>query len=144
MDADALKLIDPKDIRENFILTPHATEFKTLFGVDPNPEEVEKQARKHNATIVLKGSIDIISDGLRTKANKSGNPGMTVGGTGDVLAGIIASFSAKNDPFVSACAGAFLSGLAGDLAREKYGFSFLATDCIENIPEALDFCGEYI
>lgn len=166
IDADALKLIDIKDLRENFILTPHEMEFKILFGEsggDFNPKfsefrsfdfpsenrinkrikMVEKFARTAGV-IALKGPVDIISDGKRTKLNRSGNPGMTVGGTGDVLAGIIGALVAVGeDNFEATCAGAFLSGLSGDLACEDFGYSLLATDVIEKIPEAIKFCEEF-
>ncbi len=148
LDADALKLIKPKHVRENFILTPHAMEFKTLFGecpenLDERKRLVTEHAGKTGSVILLKGETDIISDGEKTRLNRTGNAGMTVGGTGDVLAGIVGAFSCKTDGFTSACAGAFLSGLSGDLAFKKTGYSLTATDCIENIPKAIKFCWEF-
>jgi len=65
---------------------------------------------------------------------------MTVGGTGDVLAGIIGAFSCWTDSFTASCAGAFLCGLAGDLALGDLGYAITATDVIEKIPTALKFC----
>jgi hydroxyethylthiazole kinase-like uncharacterized protein yjeF len=148
LDADALKLIKSKHIRENFILTPHAREFKLLFGEFEDKTEgriqvVEEFAGKTRSIILLKGSTDVISNGVETRLNRTGNAGMTVGGTGDMLAGIIGAFSCKTDPFKAACAGAFLSGLAGDLALKDLGYSFTALDCIEKIPEAIRFCWEF-
>ncbi len=164
IDADALKLIDMKDLRKNFILTPHEIEFKILFKEQEKDfnkkiirnsvselrdlrsriKMVEKFARNTNTTILLKGPVDIISDGERTKLNRTGNPGMTVGGTGDVLAGIIGALSAvSEDKFEAACAGAFLSGLSGDFACEDFRYSLIATDVIERIPEAIRFCNGF-
>lgn len=140
LDADALKLIRVKHLMENHILTPHAMEFRLLFGEyeDVNRiDAVRNKAGKTKATIVLKGPVDVISNGEETKLNKSGNAGMTVGGTGDVLAGVIGALSTKAGNFQAACAGAFLSGLAGDLCKTH---PFTATDVIEKIPEAIEFC----
>jgi len=148
LDADALKLIKPSWLGENFILTPHEREFGILFGepgetLEDKTEAVEKNAKKTKATIVLKNPIDIISDGKRTKLNRSGNAAMTVGGTGDALAGIIGAFHCWTTPFQAACAGAFLCGIAGDLALNDLGYAIMATDLIDKIPEALKFCSEF-
>ena len=148
LDADALKLIKPKHVKKNFILTPHAREFEILFGkYDENFDErvrmVEKFAKKKKSVILLKGPTDVISNGGETRLNRTGNVGMTVGGTGDMLAGIVGALSCKTDGFTAACAGAFLSGLAGDIALEKFGHSLTATDCIERIPEAIKFCRDF-
>ena len=148
IDADALKLLEVGKIRENHVLTPHATEFSILF--DEQVEDfadrvrlVREKARKTRATIILKGPIDIVSNGSCTKLNKTGNPGMTVGGTGDVLAGIVGALSTKTGTFQAACAGTFLSGLAGDVSRDKLGYCFTAADVAENIPAAIRFCKQF-
>lgn len=162
IDADALKVIDVKDLKKNFILTPHEMELRILFRKHEGdfnkkiirhfvPELRDRRSRikmvekfaKNNGVILLKGHVDIISDGEKTKLNKTGNPGMTVGGTGDVLAGIIAALAAKGDIFEAACAGAFLSGLSGDLAYEDLGYSLIGTDVINKIPKAIRFCEEF-
>jgi len=87
----------------------------------------------------LKGPIDVISDGRRLKLNFTGNPGMTVGGTGDVLSGIVGAFLAqKIDPFEAAVAGAFVNGAAGDFVFEETGYHMVATDLIDWIPNVLN------
>jgi len=102
-------------------------------------------ARETKATIVLKGLVDIISNGAITRLNKTGNPGMTKGGTGDALAGITAGLLAQNKNLMnSACAGAFLCGLAGDIAYKKLDVSMNATDVVESIPEAIRECRKVI
>jgi NAD(P)H-hydrate epimerase len=143
VDADTLKLIKPRHIRSNMVLTPHAKEFELLFDEAPSDRAAaaEKYAKEHGCVILLKGPVDVVSDGKRTKKNRTGNPGMTVGGTGDVLAGIAGALSCKADLFTSACAAAFLSGAAGDFAFKEKGFSLTASDCIGKIPDALKFCG---
>jgi NAD(P)H-hydrate epimerase len=142
VDADALKLMKMRHIKANHILTPHAKEFELLFGEAPleRVAAVEKQAKDHGCVVLLKGPVDVVSDGKRTKLNRTGNPGMTVGGTGDVLAGIVGALAAKADAFSAACAGAFLSGVAGDIAAEELGCCLTASDCIERIPYAKRFC----
>jgi len=102
-------------------------------------EEVRATAQELGATILLKGNVDIISDGKRVKLNFTGNPGMTVGGTGDVLSGIVSAFLAqKADPFEAAVAGAFINGAAGDFVKSEKGFHMVSTDLIDWIPRVMD------
>jgi len=148
VDADALKafgMMRKRIFHESTVLTPHAGEFKEIAGKTPSTElrarshEVKAMAEKVGGVILLKGNTDVISDGDRVKLNRTGNPGMTVGGTGDVLAGIVAGFLAQGvEAFNAAAAGSFVNGAAGDLAEEKYGFHLTATDLIEHIPQVLN------
>lgn len=150
IDADALKLIKPKILNEKCIVTPHLGEFKALFGVDLYNEDTENKAmavqnfaEKYNTTIVLKGKTDIIADAKRLKFNEKDCIRLTVGGTGDVLAGIIAGIYAQNDDvFESACAGTFLNGLAGEILFGKNS-NFDAMELVDAIPEAIKFCREF-
>ncbi len=146
MDADALKLLDIDKLKikkNNVVLTPHATEFKALFDLDA-PEKlkdrmkiVSKASNKSGCIILLKGALDVISDGDKTRLNATGNPGMTVGGTGDCLAGVVGGLMAQgHDTFEASCLGAFINGRAGDLAMERYGYNFTATDLLDFIPKA--------
>ncbi|MCD6410910.1 MAG: NAD(P)H-hydrate dehydratase [Thermoplasmata archaeon] len=147
IDADAIAMVgSDKSMIEGLraVITPHRGEFLKLTGerlpsdVKEMQDVVKKWAEKLNATIVLKGKEDIITDGKRIKRNKIHNPAMTVGGTGDVLAGIIgALLSKKVDPFIAGCMGVFINGSAGNLAFEKYSYGLLATDLIEEIPNVL-------
>jgi NAD(P)H-hydrate epimerase len=92
-----------------------------------------------NATVLLKGPVDVVSDGKRVKLNFTGNAGMTVGGTGDVLSGIAGAFLAqKADYFEAAVAGAFVNGAAGDFVFEELGPHMVATDIIPHIPSVLN------
>jgi len=68
---------------------------------------------------------------------------MTVGGTGDVLAGIACAFAAKTAPFTAACAAAFLSGVSGNMCMEAKGYSFTASDVVERIPDAIKYCRRF-
>ncbi len=145
IDADGLKAIAKHGIPSGrIIITPHAGEFSILFNEKPpieleqRGEIVKQKAEKYGITILLKGHVDVISDGHVIRFNTTGNPGMTVGGTGDVLSGITATFMAQcNDLLLAACSGAFVSGYAGDLAFQKRGYELLATDVIEEIPSVL-------
>ncbi len=143
IDADALspKLISL--LNENIIITPHAGEMKRLSGVDVPGDEKEKVefirnfAKNNKVTVLLKGAVDIISDGAEVRANRTGNAGMTVGGTGDVLAGLTGALFAKHEALEAACAGAFINGAAGDMAFAEFGYGLLATDVIDYIPEVM-------
>ncbi len=147
IDADAIQVVGKKQAiikNSQTVVTPHAGEFKELTNVKL-PENikdrkklVEKYANKLGITILLKGPIDVISNGKVTKLNDIHNPSMTVGGTGDVLAGIVGSLlSKKLLPFDAARVGAFINGVAGNLAFEKYSYGLIATDIIEHIPKVL-------
>lgn len=144
IDADALSSNIIPLCHENIILTPHAGEMKRLSGKgvpDKNLERTEfiKNFSKENkVTVLLKGAIDIVSDGKEVRANRTGNPGMTVGGTGDVLAGLTGALFARcRSPLEASACGAFINGRAGDLAFKEYGYGLLATDVIDNIPEVM-------
>ncbi|MGZ7134578.1 MAG: NAD(P)H-hydrate dehydratase [Methanobacterium sp.] len=145
IDADALKLLDLDIIREKneVIVTPHSAEFKALFGIEmpqnleDKIETISKAADENNCVVLLKGVLDIISNDKKTRLNKTGNPGMTVGGTGDCLAGLTGGLLAKgHDAFEAACLGAYINGRAGDMASQKYEYHFMASDMIKYIDDA--------
>lgn len=148
IDADAIYAVskNPKIIKgKPFLITPHSFEFSILTGKDisslsekEKKEVVKREAKKLGTTILLKGAIDIISDGREIALNKTGNPYLTPGGTGDTLAGICGALMARGvNPFLAGMAGAFINGLAGELASKKLKESMTATDLIDYIPEAI-------
>ena len=145
IDADALKPQLLPLLHENIIITPHSGEMKRLSGAEvPSPSDQKEKvefirnfANKNHVTVLLKGAVDIISDGIEVRANRTGNAGMTVGGTGDVLAGLTGALFAKHDAFEAACASAFINGAAGDMAFLEFGYGLLATDVIDYIPKAM-------
>jgi NAD(P)H-hydrate epimerase len=147
LDADGLKAFaeSKRKVDSPLILTPHAGEYKLLTGrelprnLNERAEDVRKTAEELNAIVLLKGHTDVISDGTRIKLNFTGNPGMTVGGTGDVLSGIVGAFLAwGSNPFEAAVAGAFVNGAAGDFVRENKGYHMVPTDLLEWIPKVMD------
>ena len=108
-------------------------------NLNEKTKDVQKIAKKLGATILLKSPVDIISNGEAFKYNFTGNPGMTVGGTGDVLSGIIGGFMAMGtDVFRAAVAGAFVNGAAGDFIAIEKGYHMLPTDLLEWIPNVID------
>ncbi|MFW9895793.1 MAG: NAD(P)H-hydrate dehydratase, partial [Candidatus Thorarchaeota archaeon] len=149
LDADALKLV--KNHLEllkgqNVILTPHAGELKIMTNINlPQYDQIEKRrdqilklAKKLDTTILIKGPYDYISDGNRVKINRTGCPEMSIGGTGDVLAGLCASLLATdNTIFHSACSAAFLNGIIGEYCKKEIGPRFTALDMTNNINNAI-------
>ncbi len=136
VDADAIKLLDCASIK-NCVITPHEKEFELAFGEKPTRESLLAYSRP-DRVILLKGKIDLIADGRNIYENKTGNSGMTVGGTGDMLAGVVAGLIAQGyDLLEAAKLGAKVNGVAGDLAFKKYGYGLLASDLINEIPNAM-------
>ncbi len=152
LDADALKQVELSLIknRDDIILTPHIFEFKSFFKVrndlkldidsydfskvDENVTEFQQIARQIKGSVIVKGQNDLILSGTKFRINKSGNPGMTVGGTGDALAGIATGLFAQGlNAFDSACLAVFINGLAGDEAYGVKGNGFSATDLVSYI-----------
>lgn len=140
IDGDGLRIIaKTKKIPKGAILTPHEGEFRLLFGIEGSAANVKKMAAKHRCVILKKGPVDIIADGRtgngKLATNAVHNQGMTKGGTGDVLAGLVAALACKNDSFVAAIAGARINGLAGNMLKKKYGYNFCASDLADALAE---------
>tara|TARA_Y100000310_G_scaffold345464_1_gene465276 strand:- start:1666 stop:2466 length:801 start_codon:yes stop_codon:yes gene_type:complete len=133
IDADALKQIKLQDVH-NAILTPHHKEFSMLLKNSKLKKSNFKKYLKDNI-VLLKGPIDVIISKNKTLFNKTGNEGMSKAGTGDVLAGLTAGFLAQSkDLMQSAINAAYFNGLIGDiLLKKKKGFSYLASDMVEEI-----------
>lgn len=125
------------------IVTPHAGEYRRLFGSEPGTTKeemvsaVRKAAKEHGITIALKGWMNVVSDGEQTAAIKRSTPAMTVGGTGDVLSGLAAGLLARMKPFDAAIAAVYLNGIAGSIAFKRTGLHMIATDLIDSLPDAM-------
>lgn len=152
IDADPLKSLSFKDF-SNAIVTPHETELKLMLinsGKEfllPKLDESNAKEKaeilqgnlryflQNNNVLVVKGATDIIISRNKIAFNRTGNQGMTKGGTGDVLAGLAVGFLAKSqDLFKSAVAAAFINGFVGDqLLKRKKGYAFIASDILDDL-----------
>ena len=140
VDADGITCIAghvPKG--RGLVFTPHAAELSRLLGKkDASDEDVSSYCKEYGCTVLRKGQIDKIYCADRLRMNRTGSPGMTVGGTGDVLAGTTAGLLAKGmSKFDAACLGAYICGLAGERAFGKQSYGMTATDVIDNIGQVL-------
>lgn len=147
IDAGALQMMDPewlKVLSEPAILTPHALEFKTLFGIaldDTSSDEkariVQEQAKKYRCVILLKIVIDIVSDGDSSFIIEGGNQGLTKGGSGDTLAGLAGAFATKNDQTTSAVMASYIVKKTADELFTTKGYFYNTGDLIVKIPQIL-------
>lgn len=137
LDAGALRVLDLKLLHKNCVLTPHADEFAAVFGEKPTPANARMLSKKYAGVIILKGPISYVCQNGEVFYNTTGNAGMTKGGTGDVLAGIIGGLLCKNDTFVGACAAVYANGLAGDNLKKRFGLYYSASELIPEVQIAL-------
>jgi len=151
IDGGALQMMDLSWLYDvsNVILTPHSREFDGLVSRIADPklreellkvskeEQVSRFAKEYGCIVLLKGDIDIVSDGERIIEIPGGNAGMTKGGTGDVLAGLVAALCTKNDALLSAISGSFINKKAGESLFEKVGYYFNASDLVDEIPKVM-------
>ncbi|OGG13225.1 NAD(P)H-hydrate dehydratase [Candidatus Gottesmanbacteria bacterium RIFCSPHIGHO2_02_FULL_39_11] len=146
IDAGALQMMDLADIPPKSILTPHFGEFERLLAKVESPrtsqqlkmmlleDQVKWLAKQYSCIVLLKGKQDFIAGNGEFEKVTGGNPGMSKGGTGDVLAGLVGALYAKNEPWVSALSASILNKRAGDDLYEKMGFWFNASDLADQIP----------
>lgn len=147
LDASALMPeILPKIKETGCIITPHGGEYMRIFKTElknhHNNEneqiaDVLKNANKYGITIILKGWKNIISNGELTAVIERSTPAMTVGGTGDVLAGLVAGLFSKMNSFDAACTAVYFNGLAAIMAYQKVGLHMVATDLLDNLPQVI-------
>ncbi|MDD1680092.1 MAG: NAD(P)H-hydrate dehydratase [Methanoregula sp.] len=139
-DADALRLPLPRAAGET-IYTPHAGEFARISGKTLPDDTIGRAHMVKKAgirgTVILKGHTDIITDGTRVRFNRTGDPAMTVGGTGDVLAGVAGALLCHLPAFEAACIAAYVCGMAGEAVAMEKGAGMLASDMVDRIPSVL-------
>ncbi len=123
------------------VVTPHAGEFKRLFGLDVSKLErddqinlVMEKAKEHGIVIVLKGYFNIVSNGDKVSVLERPSPSMTVGGTGDILAGLIAGLLTKNNSFESSILALYFNGIAARNLHKRLGLHFIASDLLIELP----------
>lgn len=146
VDADGINLLAKHKAllrrrKHPMILTPHEGEFKRLLPDYQGDRlgEAVTFALQNDCIVVLKGHETLITDGFICYQNNTGNPGMAVGGSGDVLAGIIVGLLGQGiDPILAAAAGVWLHGAAGDRAAERLGqYGMLPTDLLDDLPRLM-------
>ena len=140
IDAGSLQTMDASWIPENSILTPNRKEYQILFGARVKEQEsirvedVQENAKKYKCIIVLKGPTTIVASANKVVRIEGGNAGLTKGGSGDVMAGLTVALLAKNDPFLSACAGSYVTKLAADILYKKVGTNYNSDDLANEVP----------
>lgn len=150
IDAGALQMVDLANIPKGSILTPHQGEFEGLWQkyihhtkLDNDQIDIQEKllivAKSFEGIILLKGKQDLVADGLTGQlfSIDGGNAGMTKGGTGDVLAGLIAGLACNNPALLATKVGSFVNKRAGDALFERVGPFFNASDLAEQIPITL-------
>lgn len=142
VDADALAVVPTVRTAASLLCTPHQGELEEMGGPTADDwrdraDAVEAFAAELGHALLVKGAYDVISDGDRTRVNRTGNPGMTVGGTGDVLAGVAGAIRCRRDPLATAGIAAFVTGTAGDRVAERHGDGLIASDLLEALPGSL-------
>lgn len=138
IDAGSLQVMDVDWIPKNAVLTPNKKEFKMLFGTDASDFTVSQKAKEFSCTIVSKGPESLVCSPEKCLVVRDGNPGMTKGGTGDVLAGLTVALLAKNDPFLAASAASYIEKAAADELFKEVGTHYNADDLADKIPETFN------
>ncbi len=149
IDAGSLQTMDAEWIPKGAILTPNAKEFKLLFGQefefrgqsfdyieDKLTSNLKYLTSRYNCTIVLKGPETFVCSPDECAVVRGGNPGLTKGGTGDVLAGLTVALLAKNNAFLSAASASYIEKAAADELYRKTGVNYNADDLADQIPKA--------
>ena len=140
IDADALSVVPDVDTDATLVCTPNRKELAGMGGpelddLETGADEIESFAADLGHVVMAKGKADVVSDGERTRISTRGTPGMSVGGTGDTLAGITAAFMKECDPLDAAAAAAYANGRAGE--RLEKGGGLLASDLLGELPQAI-------
>lgn len=152
IDAGALQMISPQLLNKNMIITPHLRELAMLLAKIESQDEASLQEKLLTAsdtdlqvwcqklngvTLLLKGKVDRVCAADQVISIEGGDPGMTKGGTGDVLAGLVAALACTNDLLTASVVGSVVNKRAGEVLAEKYGSFFNASMLITAVPEAL-------
>jgi hydroxyethylthiazole kinase-like uncharacterized protein yjeF len=146
VDGGALQECDPALLNGNMMITPHQGEWMRLLSKEPNYKNqdpnnhdvISKFSKEYqNLTILLKGEKDLVCQGEKMVEIIGGNAGLTKGGTGDVLAGLVAALYAKNEAFLAAQAASYVNKKAGDELYKKVGVYYSAGDLVQEVPKVL-------
>ena len=146
VDAEALSVVPDLDTDATLVCTPNRRELARMGGPETDDlataaDEIESFAAELGHVVLAKGVDDVVSDGERTRIVRTGVPGMAVGGTGDLLAGITAGLLEDAEPFEAACAAAYVNGRAGEVLADRWGpgdgLGITASDLLTEIPGVL-------
>lgn len=142
IDAGSLQVMDPAWIPKGAILTPNKKELEILFGVKEQEGEAEgvvsKMAKKYSCVINSKDWINIVCSPEKCVEIPGGNPGLSKGGVGDVLAGLTVALYTKNDAFLAACASSCITKASADELYRKVGTNYNSDDLADKIPEVFN------
>lgn len=133
VDGGALQMVDPQLLNEQVIVTPHSDELRRLL----DKGTTIKQLLNQGVTILAKGPVDHVFQGGQDITIVGGNPGLTKGGTGDVLAGLVAALYCQNDGLTSVVVGSLINKKAGEALWQKVGPYFNAGDLVIQVPKTL-------
>jgi NAD(P)H-hydrate epimerase len=149
IDAGSLQMLELEWIPPNAILTPHFQEFERLVAKIKNPrmrdrfrpllleDQAKLFAREFHCIVILKGKQDFVVSDTQFQVIEGGNAGMTKGGTGDVLAGLVSGLYCSNDPYLSALAASYINKKAGEDLFQTVGYWFNASDLANQIPKTM-------
>ena len=149
IDAGALQMMELSWIPSGAILTPHQSEFerlklkikseklKMIMENEKIDDQVKEFAKEYKCTVLLKGVEDIVCSSNQCVKIEGGKEGMSKGGTGDVLAGLVAALYSKNDAFLAASAASYINKKVGEDLSEKMGIYFNASDLTDQIPQTM-------
>ncbi len=136
IDGGSLQVIKAEELPSQAVVTPNRREFKMLFGeelvekIKERSEQVKRVSLKHGVVVVAKDETSVISDGDETVVVEGGSEGLTKGGTGDVLAGLISGLLVNNGRVLSGAVGNFLVKKAGERLENKQGMMYNTEDLI--------------
>jgi len=142
VDADALRVVPRSSTDATLLCTPHQGELVRMGGRTSDDwrerrDLVADFAADLGHALLVKGPVDVVSDGETTRVSKTGNPGMTVGGTGDVLAGVCGAMLASQDPVDGGGIAAYVNGRAGDAVVDREGYGLVASDLLGELPRTI-------
>ncbi|VVB58587.1 ADP-dependent (S)-NAD(P)H-hydrate dehydratase [Candidatus Anstonella stagnisolia] len=138
LDATGIRCAKLSELHKNCVLTPHVREFESAFGLAANAKNAKFCAKKYKCNILLKGRVDTVAgfDGKSIEVS-GGNAGLTKGGTGDTLAGLLCALLCKNEAFASMCAASYVNKKAGERLAKKFGMNYSALDVANEVSPAL-------
>ncbi len=142
VDADALRVVPNVETDATLLCTPHQGELVDMGGRTAadwreRRDLVADFAADLGHALLVKGPRDVVSDGETTRVSATGNPGMTVGGTGDVLAGLAGAMLVHQEPIHAGAISAYANGRAGEAVVDELGYGLVASDLLEEIPPVL-------